>query len=573
MKMELRYAARSGFFSGLFEGGPGGASLLGLATNTLREPVFFDGDLLRPELLRRGLFALGDVLSSDLKWRPRDRAAFRAWLEAEDRRFVASLSLKSADARAQLLEIDAELRTLDQKRLARRAAFDKARLRYLEHALLDQNELSQILDPVVTVHPDEISFEAFSRDQSSYGRLAVRYDAFAQVRAFTCGTTNVDFSRGLRDQVSRLRSYRNARFTIAPSGVELSSAAPFTPSHTVREKRIELPPEWMGGFLQVHGLMAMGMTRLRLMPIDVHSLLRKLALRKAKESPRALRWELTPGQPVRVVLEPWETALTFSPESVFVGPKPLTVRTWGRDRLRTLGELLPLASHVDVHLAGTGLPSVWCFDLGEEATFTLALSGWTDNDWVEGPARFDLLGRRVSVPGSELKKLYETLRDQKKGSDIALAEATSMGLDAVRSGLSILCQSGRAMIDLSRGVYRHRDLLLEPFDAGRAAALVKKAEIESDPRMKEAEALFVAGEARIIARRPFSGGHKLSGNVKDGASRARPQIVVDLDGKIVEASCTCQDAQKHGLTKGPCVHMLALRRAHEDRAAKEAASS
>lgn len=569
MKMELRYAARSGFFSGSLEGG----SRLGLATNGLREPVFFDGDLLRPEVLRRGLFALGDVLFSDLKWRPRDRAAFRAWLEAEDRRFVATLGLKSADARAKLLEVDGELAVLDQKRLVRRAAFDKARLRYLELALLDQDELSQILDPVVTVHPDEISFEAFSRDQSSYGRLGVRYDLFATVRSFTCGTTNVDFSRGLRDHVSRLRTYRSSRFSIAPSGVEMATEQPFVPSHVVREKRIELPTEWMAGFLQVHGLMAMGMTRLRLMPIDVYSLLRKLALRKAKESPRALRWELTPGQPVRVVLEPWETALTFSPESAFTGPKPLTIRTWGRDRLRTLGELLPITSHVDVHLSGTGLPSVWCLDLGQEATFTLALSGWTDNDWVEGPARFDLLGRRVSVPGADLKKLYETLRDRKKGTDVELAEATSLALEVVRSGLSILCQSGRAMIDLSRGLYRHRDLLLEPFEAGRAAALVKKKEIESDPRMKEAEALFLAGEARIIARRPFSGGHKLSGNVKDGATRARPQIVVDLDGKIVEASCTCQDAQKHGLTKGPCVHMLALRRAHEDRAAKEAAGT
>jgi hypothetical protein len=566
MKMELRYAARSGFLGGALAEGA-----LGLATNVLREPVFFDGDLLRPEVMRRGLQGLGDVLRSDLKWRPRERSAFRAWLEAEDRRFVASLGMKSADARAALLDVDAQIAVLDGKRLTRRASFEKARAKYLELALLDETELQQILDPVITVHPDEISFEAFSRDQSSYARLGVRYDLFETVRSFTCGTTNVDFSRGLAVHVARLRSYRRSRFSIAPSGIELASARPLDAQHVVREKRIELPPEWMAGFLQVHGLMAMGLTRLRLMPIDVHSLLRKLMTRKAKESPRALRWELLPNAPVKIVIEPWDTVLTCSPESVFTGAKALTVRTWGRDRLRTLGELLPIASHIDVFLAGTGLPSVWCLDLGQEATFTLALSGWTDNDWVEGPARFDLLGRRVALSSTELGALYAKLREDRKGTDEQLAQSTGLPLDKVRSGLSILCQSGRAMIDLSRGVYRHRDLLLEPFDPSRAAALVKKAELASDPRAKDAEALFTAGEARIIARRPFSGGHKLSGNVKDGATRARPQIVVDLDGKIVEASCTCHDAQKHGLTKGPCVHMLALRRAHEDRAAKEAA--
>jgi len=64
--MELRYTARSGFFGGALAEGA-----LGLATNVLREPVFFDGDLLRPEMMRRGLQGLGDVLRSDLKWRPR----------------------------------------------------------------------------------------------------------------------------------------------------------------------------------------------------------------------------------------------------------------------------------------------------------------------------------------------------------------------------------------------------------------------------------------------------------------------------------------------------------------------
>jgi hypothetical protein len=296
---------------------------------------------------------------------------------------------------------------------------------------------------------------------------------------------------------------------------------------------------------------------------------RALVARKAKASPRALRWERVPGKPVKIVIEPWETVHVCSPATKFEGDVAMTVRTWGRERLRTLARLLPIATRVDVHLAGTGLPSVWVCDLGQEATFTLALSGWIDNDWVEGPAKFDLLTRRAVVSAPELGQVHDALRAVRKSTGVELAASTSLPLEKVRSALSVLCQSGRAMVDLAAGVHRHRDLLLEPFVASKAVAVLKKLEVESDPLAKEAEALFVAGEARIIARRPFSAGHKLSGNVKDGAGRARPQIVVDHEGQITEASCTCGFAQKNGLTKGPCVHMLALRRAHQDRLEKE----
>ncbi|MFO0708628.1 MAG: SWIM zinc finger family protein [Sandaracinus sp.] len=565
--IEYRYAGRSGLVTVAEQ------ASLGLATNTLREPVFFDADLERPLVLREGLGALRSVLTSDLKWHPRDRVAFRAWLEAEDRRFVESLAMKSATARAELLEVDEKLAELDRARAKRRAPFAKARAAYEARALGDSFELQKVLDPVVTVHPDELSFEAFSSDQSSYARLAVRHDLFGAVRAFECGTTNVDFSRALATHVDRMRSYRTTRFTIGPSGLgtHTSSTMPGMAGAAVHEKRIALPDSWLAGFLQVHALMSMGLTRVQMAPIDAWSIVRALARRKARTSPRALRWELRPGERVKVVLEPWEAAIELSPESRHHGTKPMTIRTWGRDRLKTLARVLPIATRLDVHLAGTGLPSVWLCDLGDEASFTLALSGWTDNDWVEGPAKFDLLTRRSKVAPDELTRVYEALRGARKASDESLATSLALPRETVRSALSLLCQSGRAMIDLATGLHRHRDLLLEPFVAKSATASVTKAEETSDPTAKDARALFDAGEARIIARRPFSGGHKLSGNVKDGASRARPQIVVDLEGQITEATCTCAFAEKNGLTKGPCVHMLALRLAHQDRLAKESA--
>ena len=75
----------------------------------------------------------------------------------------------------------------------------------------------------------------------------------------------------------------------------------------------------------------------------------------------------------------------------------------------------------------------------------------------------------------------------------------------------------------------------------------------------------------IIARRPVSTGFKLSGSAKGGfdPARVRPQLHVDREGRIIEASCTCSLFKKAGLTKGPCEHILALRLAHVSRLEEE----
>ena len=60
-----------------------------------------------------------------------------------------------------------------------------------------------------------------------------------------------------------------------------------------------------------------------------------------------------------------------------------------------LARLIPACQAVDVYLAGLGLPSIYVLDLGP-IQFTLALSGWTDNDWTSAGSRFDLLSRRLA---------------------------------------------------------------------------------------------------------------------------------------------------------------------------------
>ncbi len=557
MIVQMSYAGRSAIVSGLRQ------SHVALSTNTLREATYLRGTLAQPLLFREALAALYDIVVTDFKYRPRDRLAFFAWLEEQDRQFLASLAIRGQKTRERLDELDERMQELNQKRDQRRAGYHRARLDYFNHVYANRYELQLLLDPVITVHPDEVSFEAFSRDESTYARLAAKLDLFGKVESLEYGTTNIDFSTKLHAELERMRSYRATRFDIAPGGLTVSTDMAVT-----REKKIKLPESWVMGFHQVHSTMTLGLTHFRLAPVDLFNLCRILRSRKARKSPRGLRWELTPGQRVKAVLEPWEQVIEMT--SAYDGPKPASVRTWGRDRLKTLARLLPVCQGVDVYLAGYGLPSVYVLDLGL-VTFTLALSGWTDNDWTGGAAKFDLLSRRLNVAAADLTKTYESLREVRRATDSALAASTRLELEKVRSALSYLCQVGRAMYDLGGKVYRHRDLFHGPFSAAEAASAVRTVEKPATQQERLAQKIFDEGNVRIIARRPASTGFKLSGSARGSIDpeRVRPQLHLDKEGRIIEASCTCVMFKKSQLTKGPCEHILALRLAHMHRLLEE----
>lgn len=601
MLMKLLYAARSAIVSGL------NRAWVGLVSDRGRPGAFFRGRLAEPLLFRDAMAALNAVVVSDLKYRPKDRLAWKAWSEERDRRFLEGLAVKNAKAKGRMEQLHARLAVLDGHRRQRMAPFDAARRRLFEHVWQNEYELRLLLDPVITVHPDEVSFEAFSRDESTYARLSAGNAMFEEAGTRGLGTTNIDFSPRLHAEMQRLRTYRRTELAIGSEGFSASAdaggddpvarAAASGGAGPVFEKKIDLPDSWVRGFLQVHSAMTLGLTSFRMQAADLLAICRHLRTHRARTSPRSLRYELVPGRPARVVLEPWNAAFEMGPDSVFEGAKPITVRTWGRDRLLVLARLLPVAKSITVHLAGMGLPSFYVADLGA-ASFTLGLSGWTDNDWTAGEGKFHLLSRPMSVSTAELTTAYDALKDARFGAEAYFAMRTGLGLDKTRSALSHLCQVGRAMYDLAGGVYRFRELFDEPFTPTAAAAALAPVEpalpasakpfqpgaepvpVSGSPATAEpvspetaAQAMHLSGGIRIIARRPVGeGGFKLSGSASDGdGPRVRPLLHLDGHGKIVDASCTCRHFAKHRLTTGPCEHVLALRLAHMDRLEQEGA--
>jgi hypothetical protein len=172
---------------------------LRLVPNLARDPVAFDGPLKHPLRFREAMSALHDTVISDLRFKKKDKTAYRQWkaneakgLNEARRRAVAQLT---ADALAKQAAVSPDLQKSYDR--AREKYWD-ARVSYDKYLRLHDAELWRMLlpwDPVITVADDVVFFECFSADESSYGCLTVdRADGFGATSNTQYGTTNVDYS-------------------------------------------------------------------------------------------------------------------------------------------------------------------------------------------------------------------------------------------------------------------------------------------------------------------------------------------------------------------------------------------
>ncbi len=58
---------------------------------------------------------------------------------------------------------------------------------------------------------------------------------------------------------------------------------------------------------------------------------------------------------------------------------------------------------------------------------------------------------------------------------------------------------------------------------------------------------------------------KISGTVKQKTTSYTAELLVDGDERLRSASCTCNFFYQNKLFKGPCEHILALRKAYQNR--------
>jgi biotin operon repressor len=525
----------------------GGNTQMSFSPDTKRPPTYFIGELRQKVAFREAISALHDVVVSDLRYQPKDKTAYKEWRAKQNEIDWQLVAAMRQDVGDKIKQLQGELNALNQRSYERLKPYYDARAKFQRFVFQKQLDFYFVFDPVITVHPDEVFFECFSVDESSYGRLGASYEVFKNINEFACGTTNVDYSAALYDEFQKIRSYKSTQLQVDPSGFEVQT----TNEEAYKEVKIDLPDSWVRGFLQVSSAMSLPATRFDLHPMDIHNICFILRRHKETKGPRSMRYHLKPGEPVRVVFEPWEIEV-ICPRSPYYGAQEQVIRVWGRRRLNILERLIPVAKNFTVHLLGTGMPSFYVADLGD-MSFTLGLSGWTANDWASA-GNFDLMAPRADVDEWTQKQVFDALRENWLESPDSLARRLNLSRTAVLGALSAYTQAGRAIYDLNKRVYRVRELSREPLPMERLRF--------ANEREERATRFLSQNEIQVTSVSDADGALLLQGNVKDKDKTYTPSLTIDRDERIIAAECTCNWHQQNKLYKGPCEHILALRMQH-----------
>lgn len=520
------------------------------APDTLRAPVYFDG-ILQPSAalhFREAISSLHDVVVSDLKTRPKDRSAYQQWLQENQQSMLNQYMARSENLRAESAGIQKELTQLQQQKGLLLKPFYAARQQYFNDLYRQNRDMWLVLDPVITVHPDQILFECFSRDEASYASLSCSHNVFGQHGDMACGTTNIDYSDALYTEFQKIRDYKQTRFGIQQAGFSVTSGQ----DEQWQEPEIDLPDSWIRGFLQVSTAMSLPAVQLQLHPMDIHGICLALRRRKEKNGPRSLRFILQPGKPVEVLIEPWNQRLQFA-RSVFQGDAAQEIRIWGRRRLLTLERLIPVAQSFTVHLLGTGMPSFWVANMPDMA-FTLGLSGWTANDWSSG-SQLALMAPRTGYGSATMQAVTQALNTQWQLPVAGFSQQHGLPSGEVAAATEALIQSGRAVYDLQKRTVRWRDLVREPLQMDSLRFQSEQEALASQ--------LMSAGLVKD-AGQEGSGEHvlwraRVAESTRNPSRWLPVSLTMDADLRIRDAQCGCDYFFRHQLRRGPCEHILALR--------------
>lgn len=510
--------------------------------DTYREPTYFSGFLNKKLPFREAISALHDIVVSDFRYKPKDKSDYKEWAKKQEDAWLSEFLKAGPEVEAKLTAVRSRLAVVTKRRYDLQRPFWDAQSKYLQWLYKVDPEARFLFDPVITVHPDEVFFECFSVDESSYGKLGCNHNVFTKVNEFKCGTTNVDYSAELYDEFQKIRGYKETHLNVDPSGFEVQTAT----EESFKEVKIDIPASWVRGFLQVSSAMTLPATEFTLHPMDVYNICFVLRRHKEKEGPRSIRWVLKNNEPVTLVFEPWNLTVRCG-RSIYQG-EPKEIRIWGRRRLLLLERLIPVANNFKVVLLGSGLPSFYIADLGD-MNFTLGLSGWTVNDWSR-VGNFDLLAPRTQVDAMTMQKIFLGLRETWVEKGDTLAKRLNLDRSVVLGALSAFAQAGKVIYDINAKAYRVRELSREalPMEELRFA----------NPREASATRLVQSGAVKVTAA-TRDGKNVLTGSVTGNNKVYNAELVIDRDERVVSGKCTCNFYTQNKLMQGPCEHMIALR--------------
>jgi SWIM zinc finger len=371
-------------------------------------------------------------------------------------------------------------------------------------------QLALLKDPVVTAGNERIRFEGFSHCAGVYARVDVlpggHNGEFPEA-----GTTNVDFNQPMLSALSGVGKTEDLFLSVGNKNIALLKG-----DQKVVERKVPLPVKWIKGFASVQVYLSEAEKMHQFSRIQTLQLFQSLPKGVVKSD---YYLTIRGGKPV------------FSPvksiNALCIG---------GIHRLRLLEPLLPLADELRVFPHPAMQSTTWQLYFGN-LRFTLSLSreAWRGFSG-EGAGLESLIN---DIPDSWIESVDKYGYANQAFNTTRLAVEEDIDFKTVDNITGRLAAMGLLGFDLDENTFFYRRL---PFKLGRILSL--------NPRMKDAEKLITERKVMILSNTVERVEARVEGS---GVSHT-----VILDGELER--CTCTWYSKHQGERGPCKHVLAVKK-------------
>jgi hypothetical protein len=544
-----------------------------------RSEVNFHGKIKSPLVFRDSLLALFDVVSSDYRYVPKDRSAYTVFMQ-----------MRRASSNKNLFTAQRDYFTW---------LFNNDPLAFC------------ILDPLIQVHEQGVSFEVFSRDEGCYAQLTLTNEIFEKSAKPTLGTTSIDYSAALFNGIEKIRDHQQTILDIGHEAVclQLLETTPDTDNGEVNststdsavttptvkkqiiEKRINVPKSWIRALLQVQSAGQLPQDTIHLDPIALYNVLFELRMHAdIKGKRRGLLIELRPQQLPVIILEPFDITVTSQvsqQQKPYQGQQAKLIRLWGRRRLSLLKRLLPHTDSVSVSLLGQGMPSYWTLK-GKGFHFTFAMTGFSQANWSQS-LNFDLLlpkrplhntlaasealsdsGKAtlndsdddsndndgLSILIKTLANTPSTLEDLVKSlSADASLTSVPVSRQQIQQWLLSGTQQGLIRYEMATQLYHYRPLTQVPLDMAQFA-YHNEAEKQAFDLISRTDAVQKLSVETVAVKGITI---RADIHVEEDRRTYHSQLQLGDEGLVTKAECSCPQYLQHRLTHGVCAHLIALR--------------
>ena len=536
-----------------------------------RSEVNFHGKVKSPLVFRDSLLALFDVVSSDYRYVPKDRSAYTVFMQ-----------MRRASSNKNLFTAQRDYFTW---------LFNNDPLAFC------------ILDPIIQVHEQGVSFEVFSRDEGCYAQLTLTNEIFEQSAEATLGTTSIDYSTALFNGIEKIRDHKQTILDIGHEAVGLqlletmpetaeantdSTVTTPTVKKQIIEKRINVPKSWIRALLQVQSAGQLPQDTIYLDPIALYNVLFELRMHAdIKGKRRGLLIELRPQQLPVIILEPFDITVTSQvsqQQKPYQGKQAKLIRLWGRRRLSLLKRLLPHTDSISVSLLGQGMPSYWTLK-GKGFHFTFAMTGFSQANWSQS-LNFDLLlpkrplqNTLAAIEGlsDSSKATLDDSNDEHNGLSVLIKTlentpstledlVKSLSADAsltsvpvshsqVQQWLLSGTQQGLIRYEMAMQLYHYRPLSQVPLDMAQFA-YHNEAEKQAFDLIGRTDAVQKFTVETVAVK-----GITIRADiyVEEDRRTYHSQLQLGDEGLVTKAECSCPQYLQHRLTHGVCAHLIVLR--------------